>query len=169
ALGAALQLPSLAAAELERQHAFTPAALAAAERFAMTDYLTTLAGPEPEGEAAQAFYSKVAQMTGLPVDVVSKARGFIHGAYVKRLRESSREIVSPYDITFAAPDPFPESASESGDDPILSGVTRAYGGAFASYARNELGFKTEMTYQLLANDVTRHWDSGKSGRSEVDA
>jgi carboxypeptidase C (cathepsin A) len=163
ALGAALQLPSLAAAELERKHAFTPAALAAAEHFAMTDYLTTLAGPEPEGEAATAFYAKVAQITGLPVDVVAKARGFIHGAYIKHLRESSREIVSSYDVTFAAPDPFPESASESGDDPILSGVTRAYGGAFANYARNELGFKTEMTYQLLSGEVGRKWKWNEGG------
>lgn len=163
ALGAALQLPSLAAAELERQHAFTPAALAAAERFAMTDYLTTLAGPELEGNAAQAFYAKVAQMTGLPVDVVSKARGFIHGAYIKQLRAKEHEVVSPYDATFAAPDPFPESASDSGDDPILDGVTRAYGGAFANYARNELGFKTEMTYTLLASDVAHKWKWGNGG------
>src|SRR5215510_6479387 len=41
-LHAALQLPSLAAAELEHKHAFTPDALAAAEKFAMTDYLVTL-------------------------------------------------------------------------------------------------------------------------------
>ncbi len=36
-----LQLPSLAAAELERKNAFSRAALAAAEKFAMTDYLVT--------------------------------------------------------------------------------------------------------------------------------
>src|SRR5664279_1508660 len=40
ALRAALQLPSLAAAELERKNAFSLAALAEAEKFAMTDYLT---------------------------------------------------------------------------------------------------------------------------------
>ena len=43
-------------------------------------------------------------------------------------------------------------------------MVRAYGGAFASYARNELGFKTEMTYKLLADNVTAHWDWGKRGR-----
>ena len=53
ALHAALQLPSLAAAELERKHAFSPDALAAAEKFAMTDYLVTLAGTPPKGEAGQ--------------------------------------------------------------------------------------------------------------------
>ena len=53
ALGAALQLPSLAAAELERKGAFSQQALADAEHFAITDYLTTLAGPPLQGEAAK--------------------------------------------------------------------------------------------------------------------
>ncbi len=53
ALHAALQLPSLAAAELERKHAFSPDALAAAEKFAMTDYLATLAGAPPQGRGGQ--------------------------------------------------------------------------------------------------------------------
>ena len=50
ALRAALQLPSLAAAELERRKAFTPEALATAEKFAMTDYLVTLGRPPIEGK-----------------------------------------------------------------------------------------------------------------------
>src|SRR3984885_2900365 len=45
ALGAALELPSLAAAELERKGAFSAAAQAQAEHFALTDYLPTLPGP----------------------------------------------------------------------------------------------------------------------------
>ena len=56
ALRAALQLPSLAAAELERK-AFTPEALAAAEKFAMTDYLVTLAGPQLKGGRQARFIS----------------------------------------------------------------------------------------------------------------
>ena len=38
----------------------------------------------------------------------------------------------------------------------------------AAYARNELGFKTEMTYPLLANDVTGHWD-WQGGRLQAGA
>src|SRR5262249_61212568 len=49
-----------------------------------------------------------------------------------------------------------------GPDPLLDGVTRAYGSAFAAYARDELGFKTEMTYILLASDVPGKWDWGGS-------
>jgi carboxypeptidase C (cathepsin A) len=156
ALRAALQLPSLAAAELERKHAFTPETLQAAEKFAMGDYLTTLAGRPPAGAAAGPFYKRVAEISGLPLDAVTQARGFVGDIFIKNLRAG--KIVSRYDASFSVDDPFPERRGERGNDPILDGVARAYGGAFADYARNELGFKTEMTYALLANDVTSNWD-----------
>ena len=156
ALRAALELPSLAATELERKKALTPEALAAAEKFALTDYLTTLAGPAPQGDAARAFYARVAQVSGLPLDAVARERGFVTNEFIKNLRPG--KIVSHYDATFAVDDPFPEQRNPRGSDPILDGVSRAYGGAFASYARNELGFKTEMTYALLASEVSGHWD-----------
>jgi carboxypeptidase C (cathepsin A) len=156
ALRAALQLPSLAATALERKGAFSRQTLADAEKFAMTDYLTTLAGPPLQGEAAKTFYARVAQISGLPVEVVTKSRGFITEAFIKTLHTD--KIVSRYDANFAVDDPYPEQRSARRTDPILDSLVRAYGGAFAAYARNELGFKTPMTYQLLANDVTRHWD-----------
>jgi carboxypeptidase C (cathepsin A) len=156
ALRAALQLPSLAATELERKGTFSREALAAAEKFALTDYLTTLASPPPQGEAARKFYERVAQISGLPLDAVTQARGFITDAFIKTLH--SGKIVSRYDAAFAVDDPYPDLRSAHGPDPILDSLARAYGGAFAAYARSELGFKTPMTYQLLANDVTRHWD-----------
>jgi carboxypeptidase C (cathepsin A) len=168
ALGAALQLPSLAAAELERKNAFSPEKLAEAEHFALNDYLTTLAGPAPKGDAAHAFYARVAQISGLPEDVVARSRGFIRDAYLKSLRSTEGKIVSRYDATFAVPDPFPEQENSRGPDPLLDGVVRAYGGAFAAYARDELGFKTEMTYVLLASDISGKWDWGEgSGRASA--
>jgi carboxypeptidase C (cathepsin A) len=163
ALGAALELPSLAAAELERKGTFSAAALAQAERFALADYLTTLAGPPLRGDAAQAFYARVAQITGLPEDVVARERGFIRDAYVKNLRAGDHKIVSHYDATFAVDDPNPESAAARGPDPILDGFVRAYGSAFVAYARDELGFKTEMTYNLLASEISGKWDWDDGG------
>jgi carboxypeptidase C (cathepsin A) len=168
ALRAALKLPSLAAAELERNNKYSPEALAAAEHFAMTEYLTTLAGAPPQGAAGEAFYQRVAQVSGLAVDVVKKTHGFVSDAYVKSLRAADGKIVSRYDASFAVDDPYPELRASHGGDPILDGVTRAYGGAMAAYARNELGFKTEMTYALLASDVTSGWD-WKGGRLQASA
>jgi carboxypeptidase C (cathepsin A) len=158
ALGAALQLPSLAAAELERKGAFSKEALAEAEHFALTDYLTTLAGPPPQGDAAKNFYARVAKFTGLPLDAIAQSNGFIQDAYVKNFEAGSHKIVSHYDATFASDDPYPTSPVPRGPDPILDGLVRAYGGAFVGYARDELGFKTEMSYILLAGDISGKWD-----------
>jgi carboxypeptidase C (cathepsin A) len=165
ALGAALQLPSLAAAELERKGTFSQDKLAAAEHFALTEYLSTLAGAPPQGDAAHGFYARVAALTGLPEDVVAKTNGFIRDSYVKNLDSAERKIVSHYDATFAVDDPYPDQAAARGPDPLLDGLVRAYGGTYAAYARDELGFKTEMTYILLASDISGKWDwDGGSGR-----
>src|SRR3984885_14866813 len=157
ALGAALQLPSLAAAELERRNAFSTDALAQAEHFALTDYLTTLAGPPPQGDAAKSFYARVAKITGLSVDAITQSRGFIGEDYVKDLA-GGHKIVSHYDATFASDDPYPETPVARGPDPILDGMIRAYGSAFVGYARDDLGFKTEMTYNLLDGSISSKWD-----------
>jgi carboxypeptidase C (cathepsin A) len=170
ALGAALQLPSLVATELERKGDFSPAALAQAEHFALTEYLPALAGPALAGAAAHAFYGRVAQMTGLPEEVVARSRGFIRDAYVKNLHAGDHKIVSRYDATFAVDDPNPEAESARGPDPVLDGFIRGYGGAFVAYARDELGFKTEMTYNLLASEISGQWDweSGHAQPSVAD-
>jgi carboxypeptidase C (cathepsin A) len=158
ALGAALQLPSLAAAEMERKGTFNQVALAQAEHFALTDYLSTLAGPPLQGDAAKSFYARIAQMTGISVDAIAESRGFIRDDYVKNLHLGDHKIVSHYDATFASDDPYPESPTAHGPDPVLDGVVRAYGSAFVAYARDELGFKTDITYNLLASDISGKWD-----------
>jgi carboxypeptidase C (cathepsin A) len=159
ALGAALQFPTLVATELERTKKFTPAALAEAERFALNELLPALAGRPPSGDKAKALYGRIAEMTGLPPDVVAKSRGFVRNAYLQHLRDGG-QTVSSYDGTFAVPDPYPESLRRGGGDPILDGFSRALSGAFVGYARDELGFKTDMTYILLAHDVSSKWDWG---------
>lgn len=163
-LGAALQLPSLAAAELERTDRFSEAAVAEAERFAMSEYLVSLSGPPPEGDQAKAFYARVAALTGIAEDKIARARGFVGDLYTRGATAKTGQIVSPYDAGFVAPDPYPDGDFDRGEDPILDGYTRAYGAAFALYARNELGFPCEMTYALLNTEVNRKWDWGDGDR-----
>ncbi|WP_068031937.1 S10 family peptidase [Rhodoplanes sp. Z2-YC6860] len=159
ALGAALHFPTLAAAEMDRTKSFTPEKLAEAERFALTDYLSGLAGPRPSGEKAKSLYGRIAELTGLKIDVVEKSRGWVRNAYLNHLRDLG-VTVSSYDATFAVPDPYPESDRRRGSDPILDGFTRALSGAYVAYARDELGFKTDMTYNLLAGEVASKWEWG---------
>lgn len=156
-LSAALQLPSLAAAEMERRGTFTPGGIKEAESFAMGAYLTSLAGPHPSGSAADGLYSRLAGMTGMPKDAIARTRGFLGDIYAKQMAGAAK-VVSPYDASYAVPDAYPEAPYSQNDDPILDGYTRAYGSAFAAYARNDLGFKTEMTYSLLNTEVNRRWE-----------
>jgi carboxypeptidase C (cathepsin A) len=169
ALGAALQLPSLAAAEMERGNAFSKDGVEAAEQFAMHDFLIALAGPPLKGAAADMFYERVAQLTGLPIETIRKTRGFVRDEFIKHLRQGDGSIVSRYDAAFAAPDPFPESDTAKNDDPILDGFVRSYGGAFVQYARDQLTYKTEMTYTLLADGINGRWDWGRGSRSQISA
>jgi carboxypeptidase C (cathepsin A) len=167
-LTAALQLPSLVAADLDRKKTFSEAAIAEAEHFAMTDYLVALAGPPLTGARAEAFYGRVAALTGISEGAVARTRGFLGDLYAKETKAKAGEIVSPYDAAYAAPDAYPESAINHSDDPILDGFTRAYGAAFASYAREDLKYPCDMTYTLLSKEVNRQWD-WNGGRTKADA
>lgn len=167
-LAASLQLPALAAAELERKGIFNAQAMPEIERFALTDYLTKLASPPPAGTEADAFHTQVADLTGVPVDTVERTRGFVGGIYAKQAGGTG-SIVSPYDAGTSLPDAYPEESVTRNDDPVLDGYTRAYGSAFANYARHTLGFETQMTYTLLNEDVNRRWQwnggHGADGRA----
>ncbi|MDR6756872.1 carboxypeptidase C (cathepsin A) [Mycoplana sp. BE70] len=167
-LGAAVQFPSLVAAELERKATFSEQAVAEAEKFAMGDYLVSLAGPAPMGETGDRLYARIAQMTGIKQEAVARARGFVGDIYTKNLAAAEGKFVSPYDAAVLMDDPYPETADDRGADPILDGYTRAYGAAFASYAHDELRFSTELSYRLLNKDVNRRWDWDGT-RSDVSA
>ena len=164
ALAAALEFPSLVATELERTKSFTPQAIADAERFATGEYLTTLTGPPPTGDRAKAFYGRIAQLTGLKVDEVAKARGYVRQAYLGHLHDLGM-TVSNYDASFAVTDPFPNSYS---GDVILDGFTRALAGLFVGYARDEVGFKTDISYHLLNTGLNWDW-GGPGSRDRVGA
>lgn len=160
-LGAALSLPSVIASELERTNSMSKGALTQAERFSMTEYLITLAGPPPQGEEARAFYGKLAKMTGIPEADVTKSRGLLRDHYLRGLSSADGMVASRYDASVLVNDPYPESRGNQSPDPVLDGFTRAYAGAFVNYAREELGFRTDMTYTLLAGG---NWDWREGGR-----
>ena len=162
---AALRLPSFAAAELVRKGTFAPDKLAAIEQFARTEYLSTIVGKPPTGEAGAQFYGKVADLIGLPEPLVAQYRGMVPiDAMSKHFRAGDDDIVSLYDATLATPDPFPDSEQSHHDDPVLDGFTRSFANGFAGYARDQLGFKTDLEYRLLAEDVNQKWDWHSAGR-----
>ena len=151
-------LPSFAASALELQHRFDPKAVDDSYRYAFSDYLTAIAGLPQAPDAANTLYSKVASLTGLPETVVAKERARID-PQAHDVRSRDGRLYSLYDDTLSIADPFPEGEDNADSpDPVLSGFGRAYGNAFAGYAAQTLGFRTELKYDLLNLTANAKWD-----------
>ena len=155
----ALALPSIAATHLElRDGATGPlAALADVERFARGRYLVHLAS----GQGGDAEIERLlVEYTGLAADVIRRhaARVSVR-TFAHEYQKQSERVLSRYDGTVSAPVPH---RSESRYDPILDGAVAVLAPAFAQYARAELGYHTDLAYELLNRDVGGRWDYGTS-------
>ncbi len=160
-LGPALKLPAYAAsAAANGLVPGTPEQAAqAAERFAMGGYLTGLATLDYRRiDEARSFFAEVAQTIGLPVELVTRHRGQIPaGIFARELLRGRGLIASIYDGTFTAADPDP-SAARIPFDPFLKGTVPTYTTAFASYATEQLGVRSEVPFHLLSERVNRGWE-----------
>lgn len=163
-LPAALRLPSYAAVALEAKGTLAPDALTEAEHFALGDYLITIAAAPGEAQAARRFYDRVADLIGLDEPTVARWHGRVPvNAYVKELHRGQGQVQSRYDGSVAGDDPDP-SSEYAEEDPVLDGSIAPFTRAFLAYVREELGFATELRYELLNGEVSQHWD-WKDGNS----
>lgn len=161
-LATALILPSFEASRLAMQHKLAPETAAhqldEAYHYALGPYLSTLVNTPPTGEDATAFYTEVANHTGLPLDIIAKERGAPQ-VYAHDVRSRNGRLYTVYDGTVSIADPFPEGVENSDSpDPTLSGFTRAYGSNFEQYASTTLNFQTDLTYNLLDAAINNAWD-----------
>lgn len=160
----ALELPSLAAVRLRSEGVSGEALrekLAEIEHYALGDYLTALtSGLEQGGRLAS---QRVAEITRLPLELVQRNFARIPtGLFAREFQRAGGKVLSPYDGTIATSDIAPESARIAGPDPVLDRSVPALTSAFVSYARDELNFRTDVSYRLLNGDVTHNWDYGGS-------
>ena len=135
------------------------AVLAEAEDFASGDYARFLArgAAMPESERS-AIVTRLADLTGLPTDIVVRCEGRVPiDTFARELLRDERRIVGLYDSTITATDPFPDRPPGSGPDPTLAGITPAYTMAVNRLLRGELGVDTDREYTLLSNEVNLAW------------
>ena len=158
----ALTLPALAAANLERQGVSGEAlrrGMAEAEAYALGPYLEALASGLESGRDRAS--GEVARLTGLPEEVVRRRFARLTpDVFAKERERGSGEVLSPYDGTLASPDIAPESAFPVGPDAVLDRSVPALTAAFVDYARDELGYRTDLSYRLLNREIGRDWDYG---------
>jgi carboxypeptidase C (cathepsin A) len=161
-----LRLPSYAAVALERAASQTPEALAEAERFALGPYLTALAATPRNEAAMREIHGMVARYTGVPESIVARHDGRVPlGVFVKEARRSDKLLVSRYDGSVAAPDPYPASERARGDA-LFDGLRAALGRGMTDLLSGMLGVRTDRPYHVLNGSAVRQWNwrSGLGGR-----
>lgn len=159
-------LPTMAAAAAYhgRSRAFAEGAplddvLREAETFATGDFATFLTrGASMPPAERERVLTRLADLLGLPLDVVSRAEGriTIH-AFSRGLLRDERKVLGLYDATITGTDPFPDRDSFAGPDPTLSGIGPVYTMAINRQLRSEIGVETDREYTLLSYEVNKAW------------
>lgn len=161
-----LELPSLAATRLRADGVSGEALrdrLAEVEHYALGDYLTALAsGLEQGGKLAS---GRVSEITGLPLDLVQRNFARIPtGLFTREFQRAKGKVLSPYDAMVSTADISPGSARIEGPDPVLDRSVPVLTSAFVAYARDELNYRTDVSYRLLNGEISHNWDYGTSGQ-----
>jgi carboxypeptidase C (cathepsin A) len=153
-------LPTIAATarELKGEPAATRADLAEAEAYARGEYLADLLKGPRDVTAQDRLAKRVAALSGLAEPVVRR-----YGARLDEfifLRETHRpngKRASGYDATVTGDDPDPSAYHASWDDPFSGALAAPMTAAMIDlYAK--LGWKTELSYNLLSSEANRGWN-----------
>jgi carboxypeptidase C (cathepsin A) len=159
-------LPTMAGAALHhgRSRAFDGAAPLEdvhreAEAFATSDYTALLTrGAAMPADERERILTRLADLIGLPVDMVTRAEGRIPiNVFARELLRDERKVVGLYDATITGTDPFPDRESFGGPDPTLAGIGPAYTVAINRQLRSEIGVETDREYTLLSYEVNEEW------------
>ena len=163
-----IDLPSMAAANLERQHRLTPEAMAAVEAYTRGDFARDLLKGRSDPEATNRIVARVTELTGLDPALVKRMGGRIDSfTYVREVHREDGTIGSWYDSNVTAFDPFPWSAQRKSGDPILDALIAPTTSAMVDFVTREVGWKTDARYNALSNAVNEAWDRGKPADTPV--
>ena len=161
-------LPSMAAATLERQGRLTPAAMADVEAYTRGDFARDLLRGRSDPAATDRIVTRVTELTGLEPALVRRRGGRIDtGTYLREIHRADGTIGSVYDSNVTAFDPFPWSAQQQSNDPILDALIAPTTSAMVDFVTREVGWKTDARYNALSYAVNRAWDRGKPADTPV--
>jgi carboxypeptidase C (cathepsin A) len=130
-----------------------------AELFATGDYTAFLTrGASMPAVERDRILTRLADLVGLPVDMVTRAEGRITiGVFTRELLRDERKVLGLYDATITVTDPFPDRESFAGPDPTLAGISPAYTMAINRQLRSEIGVDTDREYTVLSFEVNEAW------------
>jgi len=153
-----LTLPSIAAANLERQHKLSAETMAPVIDYTRTTYAQTLMKGRSDPAATEAMIAKVTELTGLDPVFVKRSGGRIETqAYLREIYRAEGKLGSRYDSNVTAWDPFPLAPHQETGDPILNGIIAPTTTAMVDFVTRIVGWKIDARYNALSYDVNRMW------------
>ena len=142
--------------------------IAAAEKFATTDYVAFLTqGASMPAKKRDQVLTRFADLTGLDRDLVERAEGRIPiHVFVRELRGGG-EVVGLYDASMVSGNPFPDRDGMTWPDPTLSGIERIFAAGAHQQIRSVVGVDTDREYLLLSHEVNSSWGDDGAEKSWV--
>jgi carboxypeptidase C (cathepsin A) len=163
-------LPSIAAANLERQHKLSQESMAAVIAYARGEYAVDLLKGRSDPTTTARIVDRVTELTGLDKSFVRRAGGRIEiGAYLREVFREQGKIGSVYDSNVSSFDPFPFSPSQRSSDPLLESIIAPTTTAMVDFVTRTVGWSVNARYYALSYDVNGQWDrdSGALRRGAV--
>jgi carboxypeptidase C (cathepsin A) len=159
-------LPSITAANLERQGKLTPDAMKPVIDYTLGEYLTTLVHGNTDKAATDAMIQKVTELTGLDPTFVKESGGRLEtGAYLREVHREQGKLGSVYDSNVTMFDPFPYAPQQRATGPILASIIAPTTTAMVDFVTRVVGWKVDVRYNALSFDVGSHWDRDQDLRS----
>lgn len=134
------------------------------EAFSIGEYATALLkGTEISGEERDRIAQRVADYTGLSPVFVQRANLRVsQGRFSKELLRDESRTVGRFDSRFKGIDR--DDAGETYDfDPSYAAIRANYTMAFNGYIRSELGYTSDLSYEILTN--VRPWSFDSAGEN----
>jgi carboxypeptidase C (cathepsin A) len=135
------------------------------EHFALTDYtLALMQGDVLSSEARAKTIQQLALFTGLSPEFIDGSNLRINSSYFrKELLRSQRRTVGRFDSRFLGIDSSAVGAVPEGD-PSFDALIGSFTSAFNQYVREDLKWKQDEEYQILAN--VNPWDYSKAATNQ---
>jgi carboxypeptidase C (cathepsin A) len=132
--------------------------LAEAEAWAETSYTVALAiGDRLTGDERSALIEKLARFTGLEPRFIDYSRLRIRDRhFFKELLRDQQRTVGRLDSRFKGVDRL--AVSETPEfDPAMTAILPPYTAMLNQYVREELGYETDLRYEIISTDVGKDW------------
>jgi carboxypeptidase C (cathepsin A) len=156
-----LTLPSIAAANLERQGKLSDAAMGEIIAYTRTDYVTDLLKGRSDPQAIERIVKRVSELSGLDPLFVRRSGGRLETqAYLREVFRAEGKLGSRYDSNVTGWDPFPFSPNQRTNDPVLDSIIAPTTQAMVDFITHVVGWKYAARYNALSYEVNKLWDDG---------